>query len=66
MTELVLVEGQVVDPTTSPATCELCSAPTLLRPVGLCAACVAATGLADDQADYVARRERVSEQVYRG
>lgn len=46
--------------------CDRCRTPTLLRPGGLCAACVAAVGLADDQGEYTAWRRRVSDEVAAG
>lgn len=62
-------EAEVVDPATHPAiilACERCTTPTMLRPGGLCADCIATLGLADDQAEYGAWRERVSDEVAAG
>lgn len=61
--------GEPVDPATCPAirlACEQCGTPTLLRPGGLCADCVAAVGLAADTAPYWAWRDRVSDEVTAG
>ena len=73
MTEVEIVEtpveGGVVDLANTPAivlACERCDAPALLRPGGICAGCIAAIGLADDQAEYAAWRGRVEEEIAAG
>lgn len=63
------VEGEPVDSLTGPAiavACERCGERALLRPGGLCPACVAAIGLADDRSDYDAWRSRVEADITAG
>lgn len=63
------VEGEPVDDLTSPAiavACERCGERALLRPGGLCAACVSVIGLAEDRSEYDAWRSRVEAGIAAG
>lgn len=67
--ETAPADAEIVNPATAPAVrlaCERCGTPTLLRPGGLCADCIAGIGLADDRTEYGAWRERVSDEVVAG
>jgi ribosomal protein L37E len=63
------VEGEAVDALTGPAiavACSRCGERALLRPGGLCPACVAAIGLSDDRTEYDEWRSRVEAAITAG
>jgi hypothetical protein len=63
------VEGEPVVDVTSRAialACDRCGERALLRPGGLCPACVAAIGLAEDREEYTAWRSRVEAGIAAG